>query len=86
MTKQDKRTPIQSQDADLDFIKSLASEVNATLKRDAIQIGDSGGDDGVPYWIRTNIPQLDFAVGGTSHPGFPGSLKYLVVRVLASQL
>lgn len=61
------------QDDDISFIKELAGEVNATLKRDAIQVGDTGGDAGVPYWVRTGIPQLDYAVGGSSHPGFPGA-------------
>ena len=75
-TKNVKRTPVQStkeHDEDLDFIKQLAEEVNGTLKRDAIMIGENCGDDGVPYWVRTGIPQLDFAVGGLSHPGFPGA-------------
>ena len=74
MAKNQSRTPVvATADDDTAFIKELAGEVNSALKRDAIQVGDSGGDDGVPYWIRTNIPQLDFAVGGQSHPGFPGA-------------
>lgn len=75
MAKNVKRTPIESEaaDDDLDFIKQLAGEVNSSLKRDAIMVGESGGDDGVPYWVKTGIPQLDFAVGGYAHPGFPGS-------------
>lgn len=74
MAKNVKRTPVVANtDDDMEFIKQLAGEVNSTLKRDAIMIGDAGGDDSVPYWIRTNIPQLDFAVGGFSHPGFPGA-------------
>ena len=74
MAKSVKRTPVVSaKDEDLTFIKELADEVNGTLKRDAIMVGESYGDDGVPYWVRTNIPQLDFAVGGFSHPGFPGA-------------
>lgn len=73
MAKNVKRTPVTSNNDDLDFIKQLAGEVNSTLKRDAIMIGETGGDDGVPYWVRTGIPQLDFAVGGLAHPGFPGS-------------
>ena len=76
MTKTVKRVPVTAETevtSDFDFIKQLASEVNSTLKRDAIMIGDSGGDDGVPYWVKTGIPQLDYAVGGMTHPGFPGS-------------
>lgn len=77
MAKTIKRTPVVAKNTevndDIDFIKELAGEVNSALKRDAIQVGDSGGDDGVPYWVRTGIPQLDFAVGGFAHPGFPGA-------------
>lgn len=75
MAKGTKRTPVVAEivDNDNSFIRELAAEVNSTLKRDAIMIGESGGDDGVPYWVRTGIPQLDFAVGGMAHPGFPGS-------------
>lgn len=68
------RKPIETADDDLSFITELASEVNTALKRDAIMIGDDAtGGDSVPYWVRTGIPQLDYAVGGYSHPGFPGS-------------
>lgn len=55
------------------IISQLAADVNAALKRDVIMVGESGGDTGVPYWVRTGIPQLDFAVGGSAHPGFPGA-------------
>lgn len=69
-----KRTPVTSpHDEDVDFIKSLADDVNGALKTDALMIGEDSGDDGVPYWVLTGIPQLDFAVGGLSHPGFPGA-------------
>lgn len=76
MAKNVKRTPVTADTSNGDtesLIKELASTVNSTLKRDAIMIGEDSGADGVPYWVRTGIPQLDFAVGGTSHPGFPGS-------------
>lgn len=66
-----KRTPIEK-DEDNSFLKELAKEVDTALKRDnGIQVGDAGGDDGVPFWVRTGIPQLDFAVGGNAHAGFP---------------
>lgn len=69
-----KRTPVVVEtDEEMDFIKELANEVNGKLKRDALMVGESVGDDGVPYWILTGIPQLDFAVGGINHPGFPGA-------------
>lgn len=67
------RTPVQSEDDDYSFIKELATTVNSTFKENKIMIGDDGGDDTVPYWVRTGIPQLDFAVGGKAHPGFPGA-------------
>lgn len=74
MAKTTKRTPILTEETnDTDFINQLAEEVNSTLKRTAVMVGDTGGDTTVPYWVRTNIPQLDFAVGGMSHPGFPGA-------------
>lgn len=68
------RTPVVK-DEDFSFIRDIAQSVNETLKRDVIMVGDdaNGGDLGVPYWVRTGIPQLDFAVGGISHPGFPGA-------------
>ena len=74
MAKNVKRTPVVTDaDEEMDFIKELADEVNGKLKRDAIMVGESAGDDGVPYWVLTGIPQLDFAVGGINHPGFPGA-------------
>lgn len=74
MAKNIKRTPVTSEEnEDFDFIKDIASEVNDALKTDCIMVGENCGDDGVPYWVRTGIPQLDFAVGGLSHPGFPGA-------------
>lgn len=75
MAKNIKRTPVKTktESENTDFIKELANEVNGILKSDAIMIGDECGDTSVPYWVRTNIPQLDFAVGGKSHPGIPGA-------------
>ena len=59
---------------DTEFLKTLASKVNATLKKDSIMVGDqASGDEGVPYWILTGIPQLDYAIGGNCHPGIPGA-------------
>lgn len=76
-----KRTPVTSpktvskvkDNDELDFIKSLAEDVNSKMKSNVIMIGEDSGDDSVPYWVRTGIPQLDFAVGGVNHPGFPGA-------------
>lgn len=58
---------------DADFLKTLANRVNTVLKTDSLMVGDQSGDEGVPYWIRTGIPQLDYAIGGVCHPGIPGS-------------
>ena len=61
-------------DDDEQFLRNLAQQVNTTLKQDNIMVGEqAGGDEGVPYWILTGIPQLDFAIGGTCHPGIPGA-------------
>lgn len=74
-----KRKPVSSPvedgaDTSTEFLKSLAGKVNAALKKDSIIVGDqASGDEGVPYWILTGIPQLDYAVGGTCHPGIPGA-------------
>lgn len=74
MANKVKRTPVMSeQDEELDFIKNLAEDVNSKMKDNVISVGGTGGDDGVPYWVLTGIPQLDFAVGGINHPGFPGA-------------
>lgn len=72
------RTSIVTEDdEDMSFIQDLADEVNGVLGKkgyeNTIMVGESSGDDGVPYWIRSGIPQLDFAVGGMCHPGFPGA-------------
>ena len=71
-----KRTPVSTAppESGTEFLKSLANKVNATLKRDTIIVGDqASGDEGVPYWILTGIPQLDYAIGGMCHPGIPGA-------------
>lgn len=59
-----------------DFLKKAAESVNKSLKRDSnIIIGNdvTGGDTDVPYWVRTYIPALDYAIGGFIHPGVPVS-------------
>lgn len=73
-----KRKPVSSPESSVDnsteFLKILAGKVNAALKKDTIIVGDqASGDEGVPYWILTGIPQLDYAIGGTCHPGVPGA-------------
>ena len=66
------RTPITESTDDANFLKELANRVNTALKTDSLMVGDQSGDEGVPYWIRTGIPQLDYAIGGVCHPGIPG--------------
>ena len=62
------------EDDDEQFLRNLAQQVNTALKQDNIMVGEeAGGDEGVPYWILTGIPQLDFAIGGHCHPGIPGA-------------
>lgn len=72
-----KRKSVSASESDYtstEFLKTLASKVNAALKKDTIIVGDqASGDEGVPYWILTGIPQLDYAIGGTCHPGVPGA-------------
>lgn len=72
-----KRQPVQPLTeenlSDESFLRDLASRVNANLKSDALMVGESAGDTNVPYWLRTGIPQLDYAIGGVTHPGVPGS-------------
>ena len=71
------RTAIHTEDEDISFIRGLADTVNGILSKkgseNVIMVGEDGGDDGVPYWVWSGIPQLDFAVGGKCHPGFPGA-------------
>lgn len=73
-----KRTPIQTQketSEDLEFLKSLTEDVNKRLGKDVenqLILGDEEDTVIVPYWVRTFIPQLDYAVGGKNHPGIPG--------------
>ena len=56
------------------LIQMLASKVNASLKSDILMVGDQvEGDKNVPYWIKTGIPALDYAIGGDCHPGLPGA-------------
>lgn len=73
-----KRTPIVSEDSEVtDLIAGIAKEANAVLSKDkyenALKVGNSGDDLEVPYWIKTNIPSLDYAIGGYNHPGVPGA-------------
>lgn len=69
------RKPVSVVDEDEKFLAELAGKVNKTLGKEdgGIMIGDEAGDQGIPYWILTGIPQLDFAIGGYCHPGVPGA-------------
>lgn len=77
MTKVD-RQPVVTDTSDVDaLISSIVDGVNKTMKNvdSRVTVGDDDSEYGqaVPYWVRTLIPQLDYAVGGTNHPGFPGA-------------
>ena len=67
---------VSSEDTD-DLISSVVESVNKNLKNSEsrVTIGDDDSEYGqeVPYWIRTLIPQFDYAVGGVNHPGVPGA-------------
>lgn len=73
------KTPIKADTEELsitDFLKQAAASVNQSLKRNSnVIIGEDaiGGDSDVPHWIKTLIPELDYAVGGFIHPGVPCS-------------
>lgn len=58
-----------------DLIKDVADSVNDRLRTadNKLIIGGDSEEMSVPYWVRTGIPQLDYAVGGIIHPGFPGA-------------
>lgn len=77
MAKKIDRTPIKTVEEEQDeFIHQLAKDVNKTLKKNdnnTLMIGDNDNSDmNVPYWVKTMIPALDYAVGGIYHPGIPG--------------
>ena len=71
------RKPIITDNETDDLISSVVETVNKNLKNSEarVTIGDDDSEYGqeVPYWVRTLIPQLDYAVGGVNHPGFPGA-------------
>lgn len=58
-----------------DVLRSITSRINKSIKDEDLQviIGDDDGSAGksVPFWVRTYIPQLDYAIGGKNHPGIP---------------
>lgn len=70
------RKAIQSESDELDkVLHTIAAGINKNIKDDNIQviIGDDDESAGkeVPFWVRTYIPQLDYAIGGKNHPGIP---------------
>lgn len=73
------RVPIKKSDDEFDvssLVKSTAAELNKKFgSGTAMVMGDDEDDSDlleIPFWIRTGIPALDYAVGGFKHPGFPG--------------
>jgi recombination protein RecA len=71
------RKPITTDTSETDsLINSVVAGINKVIKDENAQVtvGDDDTEYGksVPYWVRTYIPQLDYAVGGMNHPGVPG--------------
>ena len=70
----DRKPVITEIQDDEQFLRDLAQQVNTALKQDTIMVGDeASGDEGIPYWVITGIPALDYAIGGNCHPGIPGA-------------
>lgn len=72
------REPITAEYSDgvSELISSVVDNLKKNSKADIrFTVGDDDSEYGqdVPYWVRTFIPQLDYAVGGKMHPGFPGA-------------
>lgn len=71
------RTPIVTEDDLGDLLGDVTSNINKKFKDNPNLQVTMGNDEeygkSVPYWVRTYIPQLDYAVGGINHPGFPGA-------------
>lgn len=70
------RKAIKSNTDELDdVLHNIAASINKSIKDNDLQviIGDDDGSAGksVPFWVRTYIPQLDYAIGGKKHPGIP---------------
>jgi len=56
-----------------DLVKEVAKELNIKFGEGSAMIMDGEEDIAkVPFWVRTGIPALDYAVGGKVHPGLPG--------------
>lgn len=73
-TKKDAVKPAEASDRKRDA-EAIAKALNRQLKltgENALRVGDVDGGMKVPYWVKSGIPELDYAVGGKSHPGFPG--------------
>lgn len=70
------RTPVLTDDI-TELINSVVTNVNKKIKDEEqhVTVGDDDSEYGkqVPYWVRTMIPQLDYAIGGRNHPGIPGA-------------
>lgn len=57
-----------------DDIRDIAAIVNKQFgEGSAMIMGEETSDMlEIPFWTRTGIPQLDYAIGGYNHPGVPG--------------
>lgn len=71
-----KRQPVTKrvEEDDVDML-SLRDEMSSKLKVGAGYFmvgGDDGYEDLLPvHWLRTDLPQLDYLIGGYKHPGVP---------------
>lgn len=72
------RNPVKSKESPKnmptdDFMKDVANAVNKKFGEGTAMIaGEDSEMLDIPFWVRTDIPSLDYAVGGHSHPGVPG--------------
>jgi len=53
------------------LVSKVADGINKMYSGSAFKLDDDIDSMEVPYWIRLNIPALDYAIGGKAHPGVP---------------
>lgn len=71
--KADKKETVVNKDVlTTDAAVTLANAVAEVLgvPKNSIEVG-LGNSGEIPGWVLTGVPQLDYAVGGYAHPGFP---------------
>jgi len=58
-----------------ELITGVASELSKKFGAGTAMLFSANVDDevkGIPFWVRTGLPALDYAIGGVNHPGLPG--------------